>query len=113
MKYIPNNWVLLRIRSKEHEDVYKILAGWSGSYLSGESWKVNSGIKDVRELPNQWEVEGFSGSLYYCGKGLEHLSPYTKGILLYLQNLAGDGASISVVPMKEYMDSKIILDRIL
>jgi hypothetical protein len=31
MQYIPDNWVILKIKGSDPH--YKVLAGWSGSYL--------------------------------------------------------------------------------
>lgn len=63
----PDNWVVLKIVT-ETETFYKILAGWSGGYLSGSSWKLNSGIFKVEEDENYFYFHGFSGSIYKCHK---------------------------------------------
>ena len=45
----PDKWVVLKI---EHEGniIYKVFASWYGGYLGSDSWKLNSGIKDI-EIP--------------------------------------------------------------
>jgi len=105
MKYTPDTWVLLKLSSKEHGDVYKILAGWYGGYLSGDSWKLNSGIKKVVDKEKYWKVMGFSGSEYQCYKNSEKLSGYTSEVLGRFKKQAAGIAEITVVPMKEYNDS--------
>lgn len=61
---IPNKWLILELPDRE----YKIFASWGGSYLSGESWKVNSGIKSVAIEDNYYLFYGYSGSVYKCYK---------------------------------------------
>jgi hypothetical protein len=65
--YVPNNWVVLKI-TLEDQSIYKILAGWSGSYLDGSSWKLNSGITHVEETDTHYNFYGYSGSCYKCNK---------------------------------------------
>lgn len=70
--YIPDNWVVLRF-DNDNEVLYKILVGWSGGYLHGDSWKINSGIVKVEETKDYYDVFGYSGSRYRCRKQLETL----------------------------------------
>ena len=60
----PEKWVILKIK----DNLYKIFATWGGSYLGGESWKLNSGIKTVEKDENFYYFTGFSGSCYKCHK---------------------------------------------
>jgi len=60
----PDNWVILHI----DDAYYKVLAGWSGSYLDGDSWKLNSGIVKVEEHNKYYDFIGKSGSVYRCFK---------------------------------------------
>jgi hypothetical protein len=64
--YFPDNWVVIRINSDN--TFYKVLAGWSGGYLQGSSWKLNSGITRVEENEHSYSFYGSSGSCYVCGK---------------------------------------------
>ena len=64
--YIPDSWVILRIVIGPDEVYYKVLAGWSGSYLNGSSWKLNSGISSMELKDDYWYFHGFSGSVYKC-----------------------------------------------
>lgn len=59
--YIPDNWVVVK-----YPDHYRILAGWSGGYTSGSSWRMNSGIIKVKYEKPYYYFEGFSGSCYGC-----------------------------------------------
>ena len=65
MKYNkPDNWVVVKV----DEDFYKVLAGWSGGYLDGDSWRLNSGISEVKDDGDYWLFIGASGSVYQCHK---------------------------------------------
>jgi hypothetical protein len=63
MMYVPDNWVVLKFK-----DHYRVLAGWSGGYLSGDSWRLNSGIVRVEEKPESYIFYSSSGSAYSCHK---------------------------------------------
>ena len=65
--YTPNNWVILKVKHPT-ETFYKVLAGWSGGYLDGDSWRMNSGIVSVTEDEISYYFHGQSGSVYRCSK---------------------------------------------
>ena len=64
--YQPDCWVVLKL-----PEGYKVLAGWSGGYLDGSSWRLNSGITRVEEKLD-WKDQryyvfyGHTGSAYWC-----------------------------------------------
>lgn len=68
MDYKPDNWVVLKI-SNEEEVLYKVLAGWSGGYTTGDSWRLNSGITSVEKQAYLYGFYGSSGSVYWCHQG--------------------------------------------
>ena len=64
--YTPDNWVVIKMDGDEPH--YRVLAGWSGGYLDGNSWKVNSGIVRVEIDGDYYRFYGLSGSCYSCHK---------------------------------------------
>ena len=66
-EYAPDSWVIIRITNEE-QVFYKVLGGWSGGYLNGDSWRLNSGIdKCVYDVAtDRWQFYGSSGSVYNC-----------------------------------------------
>ena len=64
-EYVPDTWSVFKI-TNEGETFYKILGGWYGGYINGDSWRVNSGIERVELLDGQYHFHGFSGSVYKC-----------------------------------------------
>lgn len=79
--YTPNNWIILEIDNKYEHVYYKVLAGWSGGYLDGDSWKLNSGIVEVKDVGKYYDFVGTSGSVYHCHKGQEQVRMNTSGVL--------------------------------
>ena len=57
--YQPDLWVVLKIG-----DMYKVFGSWYGGYLHGDSWRLNSGIREVKIIDNKIEFHGYSGSVY-------------------------------------------------
>ena len=70
MSNTPHHWVILDLGNNQD---YKVLCGWSGGYLDGDSWKINSGIHKIVEEENCYRIYGISGSEYICNKNGEGL----------------------------------------
>ena len=83
----PDCWVILKIDDETYGVFYKILAGWSGGYLHGNSWRMISGVKDYRENLEEGYVDffGFSGSQYRCPLDYECLRMSTAGVFSKLK----------------------------
>ena len=47
-EYRPDNWVVIKLKGDDPH--YRVLAGCSGGYLDGDSWRMNSGIVLAEEL---------------------------------------------------------------
>ena len=64
-EYRPDSWVVLKMTHKD-QTFYKVLGGWSGGYLDGDSWRLNSGIdKCEYDVDNDlYHFHGSSGSDY-------------------------------------------------
>ena len=60
----PDRWILV-----EQGDIHKVFATWTGGYLDGDSWRLNSGIDGVPEIDGDYILfKGYSGSVYKCHK---------------------------------------------
>jgi hypothetical protein len=88
--YTPDNWCVIRFNSIKHGIYYKLLAGWSGGYLSGDSWRMNSGITNVEEDQDAFRFRGTTGSWYKCYKGSYGLRMNNVGVWDQLQQKHGD-----------------------
>lgn len=74
----PERWVVLKLPN----NYYKVFGTWSGGYLTGDSWKLNSGIEKVDQDDDYYYFIGFSGSCYKCHKkGYGISTSYGLGVL--------------------------------
>jgi len=63
---VCDNWVVLKMEGPQ-DTLYKLLVGTSGGYLSGDSWRMNSGITECKvNVDGMYEFYGYSGSIYLC-----------------------------------------------
>ena len=78
--YTPDRWVVVKITT-DKEPLYKVFACWYGGYAGSNSWKMNSGIKNVEEDELYFMFNGYSGSVYRCHKNTYGTSGYGGGVL--------------------------------
>ena len=88
MSYSPDNWVVIKIKGDDPH--YRVLAGWSGGYTTGSSWRLNSGITKVKDNKDYLDFYGSSGSVYHCHKEAYGLRMNNVYIWNKLQELHGD-----------------------
>jgi len=80
--YTPDTWVVLEFDAPELDTpTRKVFAGWYGGYAGSNSWKLNSGITNVRQVDGWWEFDGYSGSVYRCHPDNYHMSSLMQGVL--------------------------------
>ena len=109
-EYNPDNWVVLKIKpGKGMFPFYKVLAGWSGGYLDGSSWRMNSGITLVFDREDEIHFHGYSGSNYICHKETYGLRMSTAGIYNKLKEDEQFGGQIQM--MDEDTDWMLLLKR--
>ncbi len=81
-EYHPDYWVVIKLTNKSTNDIhYRVFASWSGGYLHGSSWKINSGITEVKSGKDHWYFYGGSGSVYQCSKLRYGLNGYGQNVL--------------------------------
>ena len=79
--YTPDVWVIVEISGSKVPETYRrILSGWYGGFTNGDSWKMSSGILDIIDRGDHWEIPNHSGSVYFCYKNREQFSRYTSSI---------------------------------
>lgn len=79
MTYTPNRWVVLKVDNGT-QIVNKVFAGWSGGYLDGDDWRLNSGNLLETEFADRWEFTGYSGSVYICYKHNYGMNSYMQSV---------------------------------
>lgn len=53
-EYTPDNWVVVFLNGDDPH--YRVLVGWSGGYLTGDSWRMNSGITRVEKTTETFNI---------------------------------------------------------
>jgi hypothetical protein len=86
--YTPHRWKIIFVESDEGS-YYKVLAGWYGGYIEGDSWKINSGITSIDEQPKYYDVHGYSGSVYRLSKEWEGFTGLSASIYQQLKEMPG------------------------
>ena len=91
----PDSWVIIEV-NHEGKQFQKILSGWSGGYLDGDSWRMSSRIKEMNINIDQdyITVETDSGSVYNLRKEYQGLRMSNAGIYNQLKERFGDSVEI-------------------
>jgi hypothetical protein len=67
--YTPDRWVVVEVTFLDNNVTQRrILAGWSGGYMSGNSWKFSSVIQSETDFSDYIQFDNASGSRYLCYK---------------------------------------------
>lgn len=104
--YTPDSWVIVKIQSEKYETIYKVLAGWSGSYLYGASWKLSSGIVTFEDKGEYYESLQDSGSTYVLYKSSERMSAIMASTFAsFKEQLKGDDGTIDVIDSGDYVNN--------
>ena len=91
----PDSWVILEV-NHEGKQFQKILSGWSGGYLDGNSWRLSSPIKkmNINIDSDKIIVYTSSGSCYNLYKSYQGLRMSNAGIYNQLKERFGDAVEI-------------------
>ncbi len=103
MTYYPDNWLIIQINTPD-EIIHKVMAGWSGTYLEGSSWRLNSGIKSFEEDERGIHFHGYSGSTYLVSPRSETFSNSMSGAIATLSKavLNNKGFSYKILSFEKY-----------
>ena|SRR6056300_529180 len=91
----PDSWVIIEV-NHEGKQFQKILSGWSGSYLYGDSWRLSSKIKEMNIDIDSDKIVVYteSGSWYNLYKSYQGLRMSNAGIYNELKENYGDKVEI-------------------
>jgi len=91
----PDAWVIIEV-NHNGEQFQKILSGWSGSYLYGDSWRMSSPIKKLDiKINSKWiTAVTESGSTYNLNLPHQGLRMSIAGIYNELKERFGDSVEI-------------------
>lgn len=83
----PDRWIVIEINNGEGS-IYKVLCQTYGGYGRGDSWRLNSGIKEVSRNNDEILFHGYSGSTYYCNERDYGTGGLSAAILCNIRNAA-------------------------
>lgn len=96
--YNPDLWMVVKITNGEKHH-YRVFGSWSGGYLHGDSWKLNSGITKATLEDGVYHFDGSSGSVYECRKNSYGATGWCWGVINnIIENSAKDGTIVEVMP---------------
>lgn len=64
--YRPDRWTIVSVQDSAGIWFDKVFGTWSGGYLHGSSWRLNSGIVSHEIEGDVISFYGESGSVYHC-----------------------------------------------
>lgn len=102
--YVPDRWIILKLENNDGSElIYKVFGNWFGGFDKGDSWKLSSGISNVIEHEDYYEIHNFSGSIYECRKECIGIHTYGSYILDQFMNEArkSDSYSIEVLDISD------------
>jgi hypothetical protein len=87
----PDAWVIIEVKTPAGQ-FQKILSGWSGSYLYGDSWRMSSPMKElnIKIHEDHFTVDTETGSRYTLYKNRQGLRMSNAGIYNELKEKFGD-----------------------
>jgi hypothetical protein len=91
----PDSWVIIEV-NYEGEQFQKVLSGWSGGYLDGDSWRLSSPIKEMNINIDSDKIVVYtdSGSCYNLYKSNQGLRMSNAGIWNHLKEKFNDAVEI-------------------
>ena len=100
-EYIPDAWVVLEITPTGADPEQKVLAGWSGGYIDGDSWRLSSGIASTEETDTEWIFTNYIGSIYHCRKSAREFNMVSSGVYREYRELV-DGTEDLTIRLIEF-----------
>lgn len=74
--YTPDAYQIILVDNS----VVKVFASWSGSYLYGDCFRINSGTVKIESDASHYYFKGYSGSTYQLRKSQGRLTSYTQAV---------------------------------
>ena len=91
-EYSPYTWVIIKFKGDDPH--YRVLGSWSGGYLDGDSWRMNSGITRMDEGGQYYYFFGSSGSCYICNKESYGMIFHTSMVYENFKEIHGDNIEL-------------------
>jgi hypothetical protein len=92
-EYTPDAWVIVEMTNK-NDKTRKILAGWYGGYIGADEWRLSSGITEIVDKGEHYEIHNESGSVYTCRKAAERFTALTMNLYSRWRNKMSEDMAI-------------------
>ena len=93
-EYTPDNWIIVELTSDD-ESIQKVIGGWSGGYLDGDSWRISSVVEKIEVDGDFVLITNYSGSLYKCHKSRQGTSIAMMPVLSQLEEASENDEEFS------------------
>ena len=87
--YSPDRWVAVQFQSP-NGTFTRVLAGWSGSWAHGASYKLSSAVERVEHSENHYTFYCNSGSNYHCRKTAYGFNVLTAQVLAEIESTVAE-----------------------
>ena len=106
MDYAPDVWVIVEISGNKvkNSPYHRVLAGWYGGFAGSDSWQMNSGITQIIDKGDYYEIHGDSGSVYNCGKVVERFSGYTQSVYAGFVEQNNDDIAVKQIDIADILE---------
>ena len=94
-QYTPDQWIVVELTQGD-TTVRKVLAGWWGGYLNGDSWRLSSGITDIEIDGDYYKIHNESGSVYTGHKNNYGVTGLSGGVLANWQEQARGREDVTI-----------------
>ena len=88
--YTPDADAVIKITVND-ETFFKVFSSWSGGYLHGDSYRINSGISKLAVVGEFYCFYGFSGSVVEVHKDATRITAYNSVVLANFLDLLKEG----------------------
>lgn len=101
--YRPDSFMVVKLKWNDESkaEEYRVVGGWSGGYLDGDMWRINSGITEVEEKDGNLVFRGASGSEYIVIEESEGMSISMAGAIALLDRSPLEYEAVDLDEVKE------------
>ena len=104
MEEVPDTWQVVKLTNRENGNIHhRLMCGWFGGYLNGDSWRMSSGIERIIDQDTHWHIPQTSGSVYICHKNNNRLGGYASSVLARIIETAVD-VDIECITIEEILE---------
>jgi hypothetical protein len=79
--YVPHGWVL-----GWHKGDLRVFCSWSGKYLDGDSWRLNSKVRTVDFDDGEYIINKDGSSYQLSVRNYGRISPYNHSVLSNIED---------------------------